>query len=97
MWGCWETLYIIKAAMEASGYAGPDDRQALVEAVEAMTDMPEGMEHPQGPKLFNGRTHQVFGRQYVSQAKEGRLVKVHATSIEDTLYPDEVDYTTMSF
>ncbi len=97
MWGCWETLYIIKAAMEASGYAGPDDRQALVEAVEAMTDMPEGMEHPQGPKLFNGRTHQVFGRQYVSQAQEGRLVKVHATSIEDTLYPDEVDYTTMSF
>lgn len=97
MFGCWETLYIIKRAMEASGYAGPGDRQALIEAVEAMTDMPEGFEHPQGPKLFNGKTHQAFGRQYISRVDGGKLVKVHATSIEDTLYPDEVDYTTMSF
>ncbi len=97
MFGCWETLYIIKNAMEASGYAGPGDRQALIEAVEAMTEMPEGFEHPQGPKLFNGKTHQTFGQQYISRVEGGKLVKVHTTSIEDTLYPDEVDYTTMSF
>ncbi len=97
MWACWETLYVIKAAMEASGYQGPDDRPALIEAVEAMTDMEASAEHPQGPKRFNGKTHQVFGQQYVSRVEGGKLGVVHTASVEDTLYPDEVDYTSMSF
>ena len=97
MFGCWETLYVIKAGMEAANYQGPADRQKLIEAVEAMTDMPESDAHPQGPKLFNGKTHQVFGVQYISKVESGRLVKAHTTSIEDTLYADETDYTTMSF
>ena len=94
MFGCWETLHIIKAGMEAAGYAGHGDRAKLIEAVEAMSDMPESQAHPQGSKLFNGKTHQVFGHQYISRVEDGKLVKVHTTSIEDTLYPDEVDYTT---
>ncbi len=94
MFGCWETLYIIKDAMETAGYQGPADRPALIEAVEAMTDIPESREHPQGHKLFNGRTHQVFGHQFISKVEGGRMVKLHTTSIEDGLYEDEVDYTT---
>ena len=97
MFGCWETLHVIKAGMEAAGYAGPGDRAMLIEAVEAMSDMPESQAHPQGDKLFNGRTHQVFGHQNISRVENGRLVRVHRTSIEDTLYPDEVDYTTQPF
>ncbi len=49
-----------------------------------------------GAKLFNGKTHQVFGHQYITQVQNGKLIKVHTTSIEDTLYPDEVDYTTQA-
>ena len=97
MFGCWETLHIIKAGMEAADYKGPEDRAKLIEAVEAVTDMPEGFDHPQGPKVFNGKTHQVFGVQYITQVQDGKLVKVHTTSIDDTLYPDETDYTAMSF
>lgn len=97
MFGCWETMHIIKAGMEAADYQGPGDRQKLIEAIEAMSDMPESDLHPQGPKRFNGKTHQTFGVQYISQVQDGRLVKVHTTSIEDTLYADEVDYTTQSF
>ena len=97
MFGVWETLSVIKAGMEASGYQGPADRTALIEAIEAMTDMPLGDDHPQGPKIFNGKTHQVFGEQSISRVEGGRLNRVHKTSIEDTLYPDEVDYTTQSF
>ncbi len=97
MFGCWETLHIVKAGMEAAGYSGPGDRQALIEAVEAMTDMPQSNEHPQGAKVFNGKTHQVFGHQYISKVEGGRLNVVHTASIEDGMYPDEVDYTTMSF
>lgn len=97
MFGCWETMFVIKAGMEASGYAGPDDRAALVEAVEAMTTMPHSLEHPQGEKLFNGKTHQVFAPQYISKVTDGKLIVAHTASIDDTLYPDEVDYTTQSF
>ncbi|MBE0453766.1 ABC transporter substrate-binding protein [Roseovarius autotrophicus] len=97
MFGCWETLHVIKAGMEAAGYAGPQHRAALIEAVEAMEDMPEGLAHPQGAKRFNGRTHQVFGHQNISRVEGGRLIRVHRTSIEDTLYPDEVDYTQQPF
>ncbi|MFY9237743.1 MAG: ABC transporter substrate-binding protein [Roseovarius sp.] len=97
MFGCWETLHVIKEGMEASGYSGPGDRAKLIEAVEAMGAMPESLAHPQGDKIFNGKTHQVFGHQNISRVEGGKLVRVHRTSIEDTLYPDEVDYTTQSF
>lgn len=97
MFGCWETMHVIKAGMEAANYQGTGDRSALIEAVEAMTDMPESQAHPQGAKVFNGKTHQVFGHQYISKVENGALVRVHTTSIEDTMYPDEVDYTTQSF
>ena len=97
MFGCWETLHVIKAGMETSGYQGPSDRAKLIEAVEAMTNMPLSQAHPQGAKIFNGKTHQVFGHQYITQVKGGRLELAHTTSIEDTVYPDEVDYTSQSF
>jgi len=97
MFGCWETLNVIKAGMEASGYSGPNDRAALIEAVEAMTDMPHSDDHPQGAKVFNGKTHQTFGHQFISQVTDGKLVVKHTTSIEDGMYADEVDYTTQSF
>ncbi len=97
MFSVWETLFILKAGMEAAGYQGPADRQKLVEAIEAMSAMPLSREHPQGDKQFNGKTHQTFGHQYISKVENGKLVKVHATSLEDGFYPDEVDYTTQSF
>ncbi len=95
MFGCWETLYVIKQAMEAADYKGPDDRAKLVEATEALTDFPEGEEHPQGAKTFNGKIHQCFGSQYISQVGNGKLNVVHKTSIEDGKYEPEADYTTM--
>ena len=97
MFGCWETLNIIKAGMESADYKGPEDRAKLIEAVEAMTDMPESMDHPQGPKRSNGKTHQTFGVQYISKVENGKLVVQHTASIEDGMYEDEVDYTTQSF
>ena len=83
--------------MEAADYKGPQDRAKLIEAVEAMKEMPHSREHPQGAKIFNGKTHQVFGHQYISKVVNSKLILAHTTSIEDTFYPDEVDYTTQSF
>src|SRR5688572_12274245 len=43
MFGCWETLYVIKQAMEASGYksASDADKKAFIEATEAIESWPE--------------------------------------------------------
>lgn len=97
MFSCWETLNVIKRGMETADYQGPADRVKLIEAIEDMTDMAHSDDHPQGAKLFNGKTHQVFGHQYISQVEEGRLNVKHTTAIEDGFYEDEVDYTAQSF
>lgn len=97
MFGCWETLYIIKQAMEAAGYKGPDDRAKLIEAVEAITTIPEGNEHPQGDKIFNGKIHQVFGHQNITQVKNGVGELVYRTTIEEGMYDSTEDYTKMAF
>ena len=56
MFGCWETLYVIKKAMEDAGYKGPEDRAKLVEATEALTEFAEGPEHPQGRRPSTARS-----------------------------------------
>ncbi|RWD46839.1 MAG: ABC transporter substrate-binding protein [Mesorhizobium sp.] len=96
MFGCWETLYVVKKAMEDAGYKGPEDRAKLVEATEALKEFPEGPEHPQGPKTFNGKIHQCFGIQNISKVEGGKLKVVHKTKIEDGLYEPEGDYTTQA-
>ncbi|RWA72836.1 ABC transporter substrate-binding protein [Mesorhizobium sp.] len=96
MFGCWETLYVVKKAMEDAGYKGPEDRAKLVEATEALKEFAEGPEHPQGPKSFNGKIHQCFGIQNISKVEGGKLKVVHKTKIEDGLYEPEGDYTTQA-
>ena len=96
MFGCWETLFIIKQAMEAGGYRPAADKRAFVEALESLERFDESREHPQGDKVFNARIHQSFGHQNVSRVLAGgRLDVVHRTSIEDGLYAPETDYTRM--
>ena len=95
MFGCWETLFVIKRAVEQSGYKKPGaaDYKAFIETLEGFQSFPEGTEHPQGPKKFVGRLHQVFGQQVVSKVEKRRLSVIHRTAIEDSMYPPEADYT----
>jgi branched-chain amino acid transport system substrate-binding protein len=94
MFGCWETLFVIKQAVEKSGYKRPGaDYKAFIETLEGFQSFPEGIEHPQGPKRFVGRIHQAFGQQIVSRVEKRRLEVVHRTAIEDSMYEPEADYT----
>ncbi|MFK8080382.1 MAG: ABC transporter substrate-binding protein [Granulosicoccus sp.] len=97
MYGCWETLNIIKAGMQDAFYKTKANRSDLIEAIEAMTYFPQSLDIPQGPKVFNGMTHQTFGHQYISRLENGKLQLAHTTGITDTFYPDAVDYTDYSF
>jgi branched-chain amino acid transport system substrate-binding protein len=94
MFGCWETLFVIKEAMEAAGYSGPQDRAKLVEATEELQRFEAGEEHPQGAKVFMPEIHQSFGHQNISVLRDGRLDVIHRTAIEDSMYEPEADYRT---
>ena len=99
MFGCWETLYVIKQAIEASGYksATDADKKALIEATEAITVVRRrATSIRRATRLFNGKIHQCFGHQNISKVEGGKLNVVHRTSIEDGLYEPEADYTTMA-
>ncbi len=93
MFGCWETLFVIKAAVEQSGYRSGKDKVALIETLENMKWFNEGIAHPQGGKKFVGQIHQCFGQQFISKVENNRLKVVHTTTIEDGLYEPEADYT----
>jgi branched-chain amino acid transport system substrate-binding protein len=95
MFGCWETLFVIKRAVEQSGYRrpGPADYRAFIETLEGFQSFPEGIEHPQGPKRFVGQIHQVFGQQVISRVDKRRLTVIHRTRVEESMYPPEADYT----
>ncbi|MGI9301992.1 MAG: ABC transporter substrate-binding protein [Gammaproteobacteria bacterium] len=96
MFGCWETLFAIKQAVEQSGYKGPADYPALIETLEKTEGYEESMQHPQGAKVFNGKVHQCYGQQFVSKVAGGKLNVVHKTSIDDGMYEAEADYTTQA-
>ncbi len=93
MFGVWETLFVIKDAVEKSGYKSPSDYKGFIEALEKMESIPEGLGHPQGPKRFVGKLHQAYGHQFVSQVQGKKLKVVFNTKIEDGMYAPEADYT----
>lgn len=94
MFGVWETLNVIKLGLAKSGYRTRADTNSFIEAVESLTRFPLSDDFPQGAKIFNGKTHQVFGPQTVSVVKRsGMLSRVYRVSAEKTLYENSVDYT----
>ena len=76
-------------------YKGPEQKKDFIVALESLQKFPESNEHPQGEKVFDGKTHQVFGKQHISKVESAKLTVVHTTSIEDGMYEPEVDYTKM--
>ena len=95
MFSVWETLFVIKQAMEMAKYEGPDQKKDFILALESLDKFSASNEHPQGDKVFDGKTHQVFGKQFISKVEGSKLNVVHTTSIEDGMYAPEVDYTKM--
>jgi len=97
MFSCWESLFIIKEAMELAGYRSVADKTAFVEAMESLQKFDLGLSHPQGNKIFNPKLHQSFGHQHISKVSSGGVLDVvHTTSIEDGIYESDVDYTKMA-
>ena len=55
MFGCWETLFVIKRAVEQSGYKRPGaDYKAFIETLERFPDLPRRHRAPPGAEALRG-------------------------------------------
>ncbi len=94
MFGCWETLFSIKEAVEASGYKGAG-RQGEAGRGDRGHDR---LRRRQGPPPGQEAVHRqgapdASAPQFISKVEGGKLNVVHTTSIEDGLYEPAADYT----
>jgi branched-chain amino acid transport system substrate-binding protein len=71
-WQCWEDIFAIKQAVEASGYKTRKDVEGVIQALEGM-QMKNSVSHPQGDKLIRKEDHVGIIDCYISHVENGRL------------------------
>jgi branched-chain amino acid transport system substrate-binding protein len=93
----YEALSWIKDAVEATGWASPDDHQAFVEWFEGGPSVEASDAYPQGPKFFRAADHQAFMNQFVEEIRDGQLTVVEEREITEPTFEATVDLPSQSF
>ncbi len=87
----WENIYVIKDAVEASGYKNKSkhtkDVIKWLEGHETKT----GPHYPQGGKLIRAQDHQAFAPIYIQQVVNGKMKVVATVPREEGMYPPQGD------
>ncbi len=91
-WATYETIYMVKKAMEQINWNSKKDTPKLIEAIEGM-EMKESIEHPEGDNFIRKEDHQGFHRHWMSRVENGKLKVKFMIPAKDVLYPATVDYT----
>jgi branched-chain amino acid transport system substrate-binding protein len=95
-WNTWETVYMLKRAIEESKWRTKADNAKLIRALEGMK-MEEGMEFPQGPKEIRAQDHQAFLDFYLSRINDKGgldvIRKIDRTQAVYAVNPPGTDYT----
>jgi len=71
-WQSWEDLFVIKAAVEESGYKTRKDIEGALRALEGM-QMKSSLGHPQGDKLIRKEDHAGIIDCYISRVENGKF------------------------
>ncbi len=75
-WQCWEDMFAIKQAIEASGYNSRKDIEGALRALEGIK-MTNSLGHPQGEKIIRKQDHAGIIDSYISRVENGKFeVKV---------------------
>jgi len=94
-WQPYENLFLLKAAIEASGWQAKKDDQGIIEYLEGAR-MANSVEHPQGDKVLRAEDHSGILDNYISQVRNGKfeLVKrIPKEEIAENL-PPRYDFQT---
>ena len=71
-WQCWEDMFAIKQAIEASGYKTRKDIEGAIRALEGL-QMKNSLGHPQGDKYIRKEDHAGIIDCYISRVENGRF------------------------
>jgi|Deesub1362A_J573_1020465.scaffolds.fasta_scaffold00089_84 branched-chain amino acid transport system substrate-binding protein len=93
-WAHFETVFLLKEAIEKSGWESKDDNMELIQTIEDMRGE-ESKSYPQGPFYMRAQDHQAFVRTWMSRVENGKLKVKWEIPMEDSMYPAEIDYTKM--
>ncbi|MEK6376014.1 MAG: ABC transporter substrate-binding protein [Acidobacteriota bacterium] len=86
-WASYEDLWLLKQAMEKSGFQGRQDTPKLVRALEEMGRIQHGQHFPQGDAVFRAEDHQGFHDHFMSQIQGGALKVLFRVPVQQILYP----------
>lgn len=75
-WQAWENLFLLKKAVEASGWRTKRDDPALIAALEGM-EMENGIGHPQGGKRLRKEDHSGMIDCYISRIENNEYRVKH--------------------
>ena len=71
-WQCWEDMFVIKQAIEASGYQSPKDIEGALRALEGI-QLKNSVGHPQGEKYIRKEDHAGIIDCYISRVENGKF------------------------
>jgi branched-chain amino acid transport system substrate-binding protein len=88
-WQSYENLFVLKQAIEASGWQRKKDTPGVIEALEGLK-MENSIAHPQGAKLLRAQDHSGMIDCYISQVQNGKFVvkkRIPRAEMESLLPP----------
>jgi len=72
-WQSYENFFVLKAAIEASGWQKPKDTPGVIQALEGLT-MKNSLAHPQGDKILRAEDHSGMIDCYMSRVENSKFV-----------------------
>lgn len=90
-WSTYESLFLLKRAIETAGWKSKKDTAGVIEALEGMK-VKEGQDYPQGELFIRAEDHQGFHQHWMSRIEKGKLEVKFSVSAEQVVYPPPVDY-----
>jgi len=71
-WQCWEDIFAVKQAIEASGYKSRKDIEGAIRALEGI-HLKNSVGHPQGDKIIRKEDHAGLIDCYISRVENGKF------------------------
>lgn len=93
-WQSYENFFVLKKAIEESGWKTKKDTPGVIQALEGLT-MENSLAHPQGDKLLRAEDHSGMMDCYISQVQDNKFVvkKTIKKAELEKLLPPRYDFT----
>ncbi|MFW5834761.1 MAG: ABC transporter substrate-binding protein [Pseudomonadota bacterium] len=94
-WQPWENLFLLKAAIEATGWTAKKDDQAVIEYLEG-AEMANSLAFAQGAKVLRAEDHSGILDNYISQVRNGEFELIKRIPKEEiaAALPPRYDFRT---